>query len=374
MQSSTLLRMFWLCLARLFQKRSVIIISERNVGHYHVSGRIQCATILAFALFISWASYSTGSYMSARSLLEEQDVTIRSVAQAQVEHNFALVPAASPQAAPSIQPDAVPVPSLPLLVNKELGGSPPTRLFARIAFLESRVRELKSENEEIVQAIRERTRGKIGDLEAIIGRTGLSLSKLQQADKKAEKTQSSNPAAKEAPSAAQGGPYMPMDAIAGIVEREKVLFDNIERLMLLERIVNALPLGSPMRGAEAKSGFGQRLDPFTGRLAFHSGMDLAGRNQARVYSSAPGKVVSAGRDGAYGLAVDVDHGLGLLTRYGHLSSVSVKAGDSVKRGQLIGQQGNTGRSTGPHLHYEVRYFGKPLNPRNFISQDFADVF
>lgn len=373
MSRTSLLQTVRHCVRKIFQKRSIIVISERNVGHYHISGRVQCAVMFALILFVCGVSYSTGNYMAARSMIEEQDQTIRSVTKARVEQNFLLGSSTS-------QSDDLPANSaVPLASLAELESAAPvaepTRLFARIAFLETRVKELKDENEEIVQAIRERTKGKISDLEAIIGRTGLSLSKLQIEERPNKSKEKQRPAAARGSAlGSQGGPYMPVELTGSIVEREKALFDTIDRLMLLERIVDSLPLGSPMKGGEFKSGFGKRIDPFTGRFAFHAGIDLSGRQGAKVYSTGSGKVLSAGRDGAYGLAVDIDHGLGLITRYGHLSGVDVQPGDSVKRGQLIGRQGTTGRSTGPHLHYEVRHFNKPLNPHNFLSSGAANVF
>ena len=114
------------------------------------------------------------------------------------------------------------------------------------------------------------------------------------------------------------------------------------------------------------SNFGPRADPFTGVDALHVGIDIAAREGAKVIAPAAGKVLFVGERGGYGNAVLLDHGYGLVTHYGHLSNMRVKIGDFVKRGDVIAWVGNSGRSTNPHLHYEVRKDGLPVNPRRFI--------
>ncbi|MBL6664329.1 MAG: M23 family metallopeptidase [Rickettsiales bacterium] len=137
--------------------------------------------------------------------------------------------------------------------------------------------------------------------------------------------------------------------------------------MTLEKLVEIIPFAKPMKNYYISSGFGTRVDPITNRKARHRGLDFVGPSKEEVYSPSEGKVILAGRFNDYGKAVVIDHGYGITTRYGHLSAVNVKKGDIVKRGQLIALQGNTGRSTGSHLHYEVRYKKSPLNPYNFIQ-------
>ncbi|MCB1023238.1 MAG: M23 family metallopeptidase [Acidobacteria bacterium] len=116
--------------------------------------------------------------------------------------------------------------------------------------------------------------------------------------------------------------------------------------------------------------FGFRRNPFGGRsYEFHSGMDIDGDRGDMVVAPANGTVVTAGWLGGYGRMVEIDHGNGLTTRYGHLSKLEVSAGDLIQRGQLIGLVGSTGRSTGPHLHYELRLDSKPINPRRFLPPE-----
>ena len=114
------------------------------------------------------------------------------------------------------------------------------------------------------------------------------------------------------------------------------------------------------------SKFGYRNSPFTGQGSYHKGLDIAAPTGTPIYAPARGTVIAAGSDGAYGLCVDISHGGGLSTKFGHMSKFVVKAGQQVERGQLIGHVGSTGRVTGPHLHYEVRLNGVPTNPYAYI--------
>ena len=120
--------------------------------------------------------------------------------------------------------------------------------------------------------------------------------------------------------------------------------------------------------------FGFRRNPFGGRAyEFHAGMDIDGERGDLVLAPAGGTVIEAGYKGGYGNLIEIDHGNGLTTRYGHLSKIEIQAGDIVTRGQVIANVGSTGRSTGPHLHYELRLNDKPINPRHFLPQEPIDL-
>ena len=120
-------------------------------------------------------------------------------------------------------------------------------------------------------------------------------------------------------------------------------------------------------GARMTSPFGWRIHPITGRREFHKGVDLAARIGTPVRAAAAGRVIFAGRLGGYGLTVIIDHENGVSTLYGHLSVISVGPGERVKGGERIGLSGNSGLSTGPHLHFEVRVKDEPVNPRRFVE-------
>lgn len=139
-----------------------------------------------------------------------------------------------------------------------------------------------------------------------------------------------------------------------------------------QNLVPTLPMAQsnmpslwPVRG-RVTAGFGERLDPLNGEGAFHAGVDIAAPRGADVESAADGIVLSAGPDAGYGNSILIDHGYGITTRYGHLSQISVMVGQEVKRGQVIGAVGMTGRATGPHLHYEVHVQGTPVNPAKYL--------
>jgi len=131
---------------------------------------------------------------------------------------------------------------------------------------------------------------------------------------------------------------------------------------------NARPHAWPTEGGWLSSNYGRRADPFTGEDAVHRGVDIANRFGAPVLASSRGVVTFAGKMKDFGYLVDVEHGYGYKTRYGHLSSLAVKVGDEVSDNQLIGRIGSSGRSTGPHLHYEVHRNGKSLNPASFLPR------
>ncbi len=141
----------------------------------------------------------------------------------------------------------------------------------------------------------------------------------------------------------------------------------LNRLDTVRKQAEKMPVSIPAPGADITSTFGTRKDPFLGRLALHSGIDFRTPTGTPIYSSGAGTVVSAGRSGGYGNLVEIDHGHGFTTRYAHLSEILVSKGDTVIAGQPIGKAGSTGRSTGPHLHYEVRHNGDAIDPMRFIK-------
>ncbi len=129
----------------------------------------------------------------------------------------------------------------------------------------------------------------------------------------------------------------------------------------------AFPIGNPVKSGHLSSKFGWRTDPFTGRRKFHHGIDLAARRGAKVVAAASGLVTWAGKRGGYGNLVEITHADGYVTRYGHSSKILVSRGEMVRRGQPIARVGSTGRSTGPHLHYEVLLNGKKVDPIKYIK-------
>lgn len=167
---------------------------------------------------------------------------------------------------------------------------------------------------------------------------------------------------------ASGGPFVAMDG-----DLQSRFADNLmdahQRLDALNRMrdaIDKLPIRSPVLGSGVSSRYGRRVDPFLSRPAFHAGIDYRAATGDPVRATASGTVRHAGRLGGYGLLVELKHERGLTTRYAHLSKIDVKRGQKVEAGQIIGRIGSTGRSTGPHLHYETRKWGRSVNPMKYL--------
>jgi len=184
----------------------------------------------------------------------------------------------------------------------------------------------------------------------------------------------------------QGGPLLPtsirdtpikssdelhqeLDRMAALVDQRVDFMRVLENQLMDQRIKKVLlPTTLPIQGAGIGSGFGVRSDPIAGVNAMHEGVDFAAEIGSPVVSAAGGVVVEGSMHPQYGNLIEIDHGNGFSTRYAHLSKINVRVGQLVKRGQLIAATGNTGRSTGPHLHFEVRFQGVAQNPARFLQQ------
>ena len=165
-----------------------------------------------------------------------------------------------------------------------------------------------------------------------------------------------------------GSVFTPIEFDKNISDKYKKLADGLERWNGLRRLNDVLPLGKPVN-SRVTSEYGTRNDPFTGKPKKHRGIDFAGKIGTELLAVAPGRVVSAGERVGYGTTVEIDHGLGFTTLYAHLSQILVSRGDWVRPGTVIGLAGSSGRSTGPHLHYEIRYKGAPFDPTKFIKEE-----
>lgn len=151
------------------------------------------------------------------------------------------------------------------------------------------------------------------------------------------------------------------------MERKQDQLSAIEAFMMQQTLQkNIFPNGHPVNGAYNSSSYGWRLDPFSGKMAFHEGLDFTSEVGTPIYAAAGGIVTTAEQTPDYGKIIKIDHGSGFETRYAHASELLVKVGDRVEKGQLIAKVGNTGRSTGAHLHFEVRLNGAPLDPRKYL--------
>lgn len=163
-----------------------------------------------------------------------------------------------------------------------------------------------------------------------------------------------------------GGPLVPIDRATLFDTKVKELDEALDQLDHLRKEARRLPLANPAPGRAVTSPFGVRTDPLLGTAALHSGMDFRIPLGSPARATAAGVITKAGWNGGYGRMVEVDHGQGYTTRYAHLSRVDVAVGQSVRAGDVVGQTGSSGRSTGPHLHYEVRHDGDAIDPLRFL--------
>lgn len=166
-----------------------------------------------------------------------------------------------------------------------------------------------------------------------------------------------------------GGPFVPLPEGAMSFEQNVALLqDAVVQNARLTFVIETVPLRRPLEGQlQVTSPFGARLDPFFGRAAMHTGVDLMQPYGGPVLATANGTVTVAGAEGGYGNMVEIDHGNGIVTRYAHLSSIDVVAHQKISAGAIVGRVGSTGRATGPHLHYETRINGEPVDPTRFLK-------
>ncbi len=177
------------------------------------------------------------------------------------------------------------------------------------------------------------------------------------------------PKPKTPPPPGMGGPLIPlrMDSVENFQVRANYVIGQLGWLDDLRKSLNILPVRNPLLlDSEVTSGFGGRIDPFVKRPAFHAGLDFHGDKGDPVRATADGVVTKAERVGGYGNLVEVTHGNGFATRYGHLSAILVMEGQKIRAGQIVGKLGSTGRSTAPHLHYETRIASNAINPLRFV--------
>ncbi len=231
----------------------------------------------------------------------------------------------------------------------------------QLALETERVQRIGVAETQLLDGTESRLSERVASLEGIIRRTGIDPNQYER---------------KFASVEGVGGPEIPLqsvhiDGIADTAFQNAYLSASavLEQMDGLLSSLRHVPLTIPVHGGafEQTSGFGARVDPFTGHYAFHPGLDFAGPYGSTVTSTAPGIVVYAGPRGGYGNLVEIDHGFGIHTRYGHLSSILVQVGAKVGKGAPIGKLGSTGRSTGPHVHYEVWSDDVVRNPSNFIE-------
>jgi len=312
-------------LNRAFPDRQILLRTESSFRSLTLSGRTQMtAAFLLFGLG-AWAAVATTYYAFVDEILEAKDQEVASAEEAYqdllgqfVRHRSRLQ-----------------------VVNQEV----------------QRLSEVDRSDLLAVRRMSDRTAELIAASRTLIERTGLDTEQLMKAAGVFQE--------------AQGGPYIevagstpPRDQLNSEIER---LEDELQRWALLQGVVKHLPINPPLNAYSLSSGFGKRRDPINRRRAVHHGLDMVAPLRSPVFATSAGVVTFSGVNGKYGRFIEIEHGAGLRTRFGHLHKLFVKKGEVVKPGQKIGLLGNSGRSTGAHLHYEVRFKNKPRNPMKFIQ-------
>ena len=218
--------------------------------------------------------------------------------------------------------------------------------------LEGSLERLKLAYSQAVHNTDAATQSRISDTERLLSRLGLDASRIFD---------------RQSREGGRGGPFIPLNTVVGDSGLSG-LVDRLDRWSGVKAVMQKMPLGEPLHADyDVNSGFGTRSDPLNRRTGIHEGIDMGAPYGTPIYATGDGVVESSGPSDGYGLMVEINHGNGVTTRYAHMSRIKVKEGQKVSRATVIGMLGNTGRSTGPHLHYEVRVSDVPKDPLKFIA-------
>jgi murein DD-endopeptidase MepM/ murein hydrolase activator NlpD len=225
---------------------------------------------------------------------------------------------------------------------------------ATLARLRSALDRVEARQQTALNTLEENYDAKAKHIRRVLGELGVDLGKLPLASPRA-----------------MGGPFVPVKITPENVAFERQLLRiSTARTQMdrLTRALNVVPVRKPVPGEiDTTSGFGMRVDPFLHIPAMHTGLDFRGETGEAIRATAAGTVTHTGWSGGYGKMVEIDHANGFSTRYGHLSQIDVDVGDKIRVGQIVGRMGSTGRSTGPHLHYETRIDGEAVDPQRFLN-------
>lgn len=336
-----------------FKPRDIFLHDGKSLRRFTVGRRAQAAATGAVAGLLAWSGYATVQYASSMT----SDVATMQRQVADMQQDVEAIRAAAAERAQVLEQRQA---FLAEMLSDDADPAEMARLLPAAADGEIQDPRLAAEFEQVEgmqQAMAAQanaaTRARYHQTAAAVRRLGIDPRRLAQGG--------------------VGGPFE--DAASGattanadVDPRFAQLFASWRQMEQLEQGVATIPSMMPVQGARWTSSFGVRSDPFRGRAAMHGGIDMAGPLGTPIYATADGVVgTAAWNNGGYGNLVELSHGAGIATRYGHLSRIMVNAGERVRRGQVIGLMGSTGRSTGSHLHYEVRIDGRAVNPTPFLQ-------
>ena len=331
----------------LFKPRDIFLHDGKSLRRFTIGARVQMAAAFAAFLLLAWSAFATFQAIAAMN----GDVAQMQRQVAQMQAEVAAMRTQTQNHAALLERRQA------FLASVLSGEADPEQLAALLPEQERAPHNALSQAYEEVDgmqmALAERVQGaarqRYLETAQTLRRLGINPARFHRA-------------------AGVGGPYEAVEA-GEADPRFRELFVSWRRLEQLEQGVAAIPSARPVRDStNFTSGFGVRSDPFRGRAAMHGGVDLAGAYGTPIYATADGVVSrSEWNNGGYGNLVEINHGAGIQTRYGHLSRLIAQPGQRVRRGDLIGLMGSTGRSTGNHLHYEVRIDGRAVNPVPFMQ-------
>lgn len=351
----------------LFRDHELIVRTDGHVRYLRLGAGVQrkaaVATLGATGLWLAGTAGLIGWQALTRS--QAQDVEQRAFAVAQAEVRVAAQRRSAEQIATDVE---VRQAQLESLFKSHFGDDPEA---------ESALAEAPASNAASTPAAAGPAPVAAADPDARVKAAGARQDKLvaamtEAAGRRTARAESALAAVGLKPTArlAQGGPFLPWRAAKAETPKDpamKLLASALMRMEQVEALLVAVPSGIPADGMQITSGFGTRFDPFNGARAIHAGIDFRGPHGSPIRAAAPGRVSFVGQKSGYGNVVEVDHGHGFLTRYAHLSGFNARAGDEVLSGQTIARMGSTGRSTGTHLHFEIRVNGIAVNPRRFLE-------
>ncbi len=230
------------------------------------------------------------------------------------------------------------------------------RLFSKVTLS---LKDIEQEQKDRIDSLTAGASEATDAIMTILARTGVKVAASEAAAAESASAGESEDAV--------GGPFVEPETAEAFDSSLVGLDTALGRLESVRSQARKLPFNNPSPASDITSSFGNRPDPFLGRLALHAGIDFRAPTGTRILATAPGTVIIAGKSGGYGNMVEIDHGNGITTRYAHLSTILVNVGDKITTGEAIARSGSTGRSTGPHLHYEVRLNGEAVDPMRFLT-------
>lgn len=245
-----------------------------------------------------------------------------------------------------------------VIIDRDLATARSEALGREVDALQGEITKWENRQERVLGQLETAARTSLSALNKVFERTNIDLDRILEETKRDY--------------SGEGGLFEPItggetDEIGEADQRVAALMSDLERVNLMRLAADRLPYGRPVVGARRTSGFGIRRDPFRRKASMHSGVDFAAPRGTPIYATANGVVVFAGRQSGYGIIVKIKHAFGFETFYAHLSRARVEVGQHVERGDRIADMGSTGRSTGTHLHYEIRIDKEPVNPAKFIE-------